>query len=76
MLPLLILPPIPLIPWPVLGAVTPKAEGFNYSKNSIALFRLTGDLAAEPEDTSGAADPWKETDGFIRYRRVQVHPPR
>ena len=48
----------------VLGAVTPKAEGFNYSKNSIALFRLTGDLAAEPEDTSGAADPWKETDGF------------
>lgn len=48
----------------VLGAVTPKAEGFNYSKNSIALFRLTGDLAAEPVDGSSAADPWKETDGF------------
>lgn len=48
----------------VLGAVTPKAEGFNYGKNSIALFRLTGDLAAEPVDGSSVADPWTSDDGF------------
>lgn len=48
----------------VLGAVTQKAEGFNYGKNSIALFRLTGDLAAEPVDGSSAADPWTSDDGF------------
>lgn len=49
----------------VLGAVTPKAEGFNYGKNSIALFRLTGDLAAEPVDaTSSDPDPWTSADGF------------
>lgn len=47
----------------VLGAVTPKSEGFTYGKTSIALFRLTGDLAEEPVN-AGAADPWKETDGF------------
>jgi len=47
----------------VLGAVTPKSEGFTYGKTSIALFRLTGDLAEEPAN-AGAADPWKETDGF------------
>jgi hypothetical protein len=47
----------------VLGAVTAKAEGFTYSKDSIALFRLTGDLNAEPK-AAGADDPWKETDGF------------
>lgn len=48
----------------VLGAVTQKAEGFNYSKNSIALFRLTGDLAAEPVDGSGDSIPWATGDGF------------
>lgn len=47
-------------PMAVLGAVTQKAEGFTYGNTSIALFRLTGELAEEP-DTSGA---WKETDGF------------
>lgn len=47
----------------VLGAVTPKSEGFTYGRKSIALFRLTGDLAQEPVN-AGAADPWKETDGF------------
>lgn len=47
-------------PMAVLGAVTQKAEGFNYGNTSIALFRLTGELAEEP-DTSGA---WKEADGF------------
>ncbi len=48
----------------VLGAVTQKVEGFNYSKNSIALFRLTGDLAAEPVDGSGDSIPWATGDGF------------
>lgn len=48
----------------VLGAVTPKSEGFTYGRKSIALFRLTGDLAQEPVDGSSNADPWKETDGF------------
>lgn len=47
----------------VLGAVTPKSEGFTYGRKSIALFRLTGKLAEEPVN-AGAADPWKETDGF------------
>ncbi len=49
----------------VLGAVTPKSEGFTYGRKSIALFRLTGDLAQEPTTgTPAAPDPWKETDGF------------
>lgn len=50
----------------VLGAVTPKSEGFTYGRKSIALFRLTGDLAQEPVTTAtpAAPDPWKETDGF------------
>lgn len=50
----------------VLGAVTPKSEGFTYGRKSIALFRLTGDLAQEPATTGtpAAPDPWKETDGF------------
>ena len=51
----------------VLGAVTPKAEGFTYAKNSIALFRLTGDLNAEPTKTDAGttvSDPWVDADGF------------
>ena len=51
----------------VLGAVTTKAEGFTYAKNSIALFRLTGDMNEEPEKTENGkqvADPWVAADGF------------
>ena len=46
-------------PMATLGAATVKGDLTTYGKDSIALFRLTGDLAQEP-----ATDPWKETDGF------------
>lgn len=54
----------------VLGAVTPKTEGYTYGANSIALFRLTGDLAEEPMTPAagGSGDPtpnpWTTDDGF------------
>ncbi len=47
-----------------LGAATVKGDLTTYGKDSIALFRLTGDLAQEPQTAANAPDPWKETDGF------------
>lgn len=46
-------------PLATLGAATVKGDLITYGNDSIALFRLKGDLAQEP--TSGA---WKDTDGF------------
>lgn len=48
----------------ILGAATVGAESITYGKDSIALFRLVGDLAAEPEKADHSEDPWKDTDGF------------
>lgn len=51
----------------VLGGVTVKSEGFTYAKDSIALFRLTGELNEVPEktvNTNQVEDPWAEADGF------------
>ena len=47
-----------------LGAATVKGDLVTYGNDSIALFRLTGDLAQEPEKADGTANPWKNTDGF------------
>lgn len=56
-------------PMAILGAATVNAGAgtTTYAADSIALFRLTGDLAQEP--VTGSApnttdDPWKSTDGF------------
>lgn len=56
-------------PMAVLGAATVNtgAGTTTYAANSIALFRLTGDLAEEPVTGSAPSttdDPWKATDGF------------
>lgn len=53
-------------PLATLGAATLKGDIVNYSKNSIALFRLTGDLAQSPKTgtTNPVANPWETTDGF------------
>lgn len=47
----------------VLGASKSNEGLITYGKDSMALFRLVGDLNAEPL-ASGADDPWKSTDGF------------
>lgn len=47
----------------VLGASKSSEGIITYGKDSMALFRLVGDLNAEPQ-ASGADDPWKATDGF------------
>lgn len=47
----------------VLGASKSNEGVISYGKDSMALFRLVGDLNAEPQ-ASGADDPWKATDGF------------
>lgn len=56
-------------PMAILGAATVNAGAgtTTYAADSIALFRLTGDLAQEP--VTGTApnttdDPWKAADGF------------
>lgn len=54
-------------PLATLGAATVKGEVITYAKDSIALFRLTGDLAQSPKTGNGAsaiANPWEATDGF------------
>lgn len=48
----------------VLGAVTTNADSYKYGANSIALFRLTGDLNTEPVKADSSDDPWKAADGF------------
>ena len=48
----------------VLGAAVDEMGMVTYSSDSIAVFRLTGDVAEEPVKTDGSEDPWKETDGF------------
>lgn len=53
-------------PLATLGAATVKGEIITYAKNSIALFRLTGDLSQSPK-TIGANptdNPWEAADGF------------
>lgn len=52
-----------------LGAasVNVATEAVTYGPKSIALFRLAGELNAEPEKTESGnqvADPWTEEDGF------------
>ena len=54
-------------PMAVLGAVTAKSEGFNYGANSIAMFRLAGELNEVPQKTvsgNDVDDPWAAADGF------------
>ena len=46
-----------------LGAATVTEDAVTYGKDSIALFRLKGDMAEEPS-TSGTDNPWEATDGF------------
>lgn len=51
----------------VLGASTEDMGMVTYGKDSIALFRLTGDLNAEPTKTVSSQtvdDPWVVADGF------------
>lgn len=50
----------------VLGAATDNMGMITYGRNSIAVFRLTGDLNVEPNDgaTPAVDTPWAETDGF------------
>lgn len=50
-------------PLATLGAATVKGEIITYAQDSIALFRLSGDLSKAPKD-SGADDPWVAADGF------------
>lgn len=51
-----------------LGKSTVATGGLiTYGADSIALFRLTGDLLEDPvktENSTEVADPWVETDGF------------
>ena len=48
----------------VLGAAVDESGMVTYGNDSIAVFRLTGDVAEEPVKTGNVEDPWKETDGF------------
>lgn len=47
-----------------LGAATVADGEVTYGKDSIALFRLKGDMAQEPVDNSSAENPWDSADGF------------
>lgn len=51
-----------------LGAAVDESGMVTYGEDSIALFRLTGDVNEEPQKSvSGGGtedDPWKEADGF------------
>lgn len=54
-------------PMATLGAATVNGDLITYGKDSIALFRLTGDVAQAPTKTvSGQSveDPWVAADGF------------
>lgn len=53
-------------PMAVLGASTVGEDSVTYGRDSIALFRLTGDLNAEPNDgaTPAVDTPWAAADGF------------
>lgn len=48
----------------VLGAAVDEMGMVTYGNDSIAVFRLTGDVAEEPVKADSSEDPWKETDGF------------
>lgn len=51
-------------PAAVLGAATVSPDGeVTYGNNSIALFRLKGDMAKEPK-TGTTENPWETADGF------------
>lgn len=47
-----------------LGAATDNMGMVTYGNDSIAVFRLVGDVAEEPVKADSSEDPWKETDGF------------
>lgn len=53
-------------PMAILGAATVNATAntITYAADSIAFFRLTGDLAQEPVKADSTEDPWKAADGF------------
>jgi len=54
-------------PLATLGAATVNGETITYGNDSVALFRLKGDMNAEPvKGASGSEtdDPWTEDDGF------------
>lgn len=53
-------------PLAILGAATVNAGAgtTTYGADSIAFFRLTGDLAEEPVDASSNETPWAAADGF------------
>lgn len=55
-------------PMATLGAATVNGEAITYGDDSIALFRLKGEMNAEPvKSVSGGGteeDPWVEADGF------------
>ncbi len=50
-------------PLATLGAATVRGEIITFASDSIALFRLTGDLAQSPKNGS-TANPWEDADGF------------
>ncbi|MDE6936140.1 MAG: hypothetical protein K2P26_11065 [Oscillospiraceae bacterium] len=47
-----------------LGAATVEGAIVTYGPKSIALVRLSGDLAEDPVDAASDPNPWKTTDGF------------
>lgn len=47
-----------------LGAATVADDVVTFGKDSIALFRLSGDLNEEPKTDSTTDAPWTTTDGF------------
>lgn len=50
-----------------LGAATVNGEAVTYGAKSIALFRLVGEMNAEPKktvDSNDVDDPWVAADGF------------
>lgn len=54
-------------PMATLGAATVNGEAITYGDDSIALFRLKGEMNAEPVKTESGntvEDPWVEADGF------------
>lgn len=56
-------------PLAVIRAAAPSTDAadagkLKYDAKSIALFRLKGDLAADPVKTGGGDNPWAAADGF------------
>lgn len=47
-----------------LGAATVNGDTITYGNDSIALFRLAGDVVKAPKKADNSADPWVETDTF------------